>query len=430
MTKLVLSDGSVRWVPKEYMERLPIFEKCHELLVQGEYRVKSDVSEKVVDVFLARLFGDMSPTLVTDGNIRALKGLCHELGYNGFDTDFTCHGDSSVEVQRIINGRIDDHEARLCELERKVAALVRHFGSLDHTKTARFISEQFEQVCRKFESHIGDVTVEIWRSIESLAPKSELDRAVADIENLKGNERKLVEDIARVDKQCSSVRQIQRQIEGFARKNELQFFGSEIESLKENERRLAEDIARLSKQCSSAPQSQMFSYQCPVRPFLPFCGIISHLRDVCHGNPHTAGEIEITASSTGRCGSAKCWNLVDYGWHSSWYTLDEANAYVQVDFKKRKVRVTGYSLKYGKLGNCGYPRHWVLQARNDESPWTTIDQRQNNDDLDGDYKVATYTCNSPSDQFYQYVRLCQTDPNNKNKNYLLLSEIEFFGQLT
>ena len=56
MTKLVLSDGSVRWVPKEYMERLPIFEKCHELLVQGEYRVKSEVSEKVVDVFLARLF--------------------------------------------------------------------------------------------------------------------------------------------------------------------------------------------------------------------------------------------------------------------------------------------------------------------------------------------------------------------------------------
>ena len=297
MTKLVLSDGSVRWVPKEYMERLPIFEKCHELLVQGEYRVKSDVSEKVVDVFLARLFGDMSPTLVTDGNIRALKGLCHELGYNGFDTDFNCHGDSSVEVQSIINGRIDDHEARLCELERKVAALVRHFGSLDHTKTARFISEQFEQVCRKFESHIGDVTVEIWRSIESLAPKSELDRAVADIENLKGNERKLVEDIARVDKQCSSVPQIQRQIEGFARKNELQFFGSEIESLKESERRLAEDIARLSKQCSSAPQSQMFSYECPVSHGM-FCGIISHLRDVCHGNPHTACVIEITASST------------------------------------------------------------------------------------------------------------------------------------
>ena len=412
MTKLVLSDGSVRWVPKEYMERLPVFKECHKLLVHGEYRIRSDVSEKVVDVFLARLFGDMSPALVTDGNIRALKSLCHELGYSGFDTDFNCHGDSSVEVQSVISGRIEDHEVRLCELERKVAALVRHFGSLDSTATARFISEQLEHVSKRFEVHIGDVAADIWRGIESLAPKGELQQAVAAIKNLKESERKLAEDIARVDRQCSSVPQIQRQIEGMARKNEVERIASISRKLRESQQKAAS-----------------FSYQCPVSHG-KFCGIISHLRDVCHSNPHTAGEIEITASSTGMCGDAKCWNLVDYGWHAYWFTCDEANAYVQFDFKKRKVRVTGYSLRYGRLGGCGYPRHWILKASNDCSAWTTIDRRDNNDDLNGDYKVATYTCNSPSDQFYQYVRLCQTARNSKDKNFLLLSEIEFFGQLT
>lgn len=162
----------------------------------------------------------------------------------------------------------------------------------------------------------------------------------------------------------------------------------------------------------------------PVSPG-SFSGIIAHLRDVCGGNPHLKGLISITASSDDW---NQCYQLVDYGWHSYWYTQDEPNAYVQIDFLAKKVCVSGYSLRYGELGNCGFPLEWVLEVSDDASSWTVIDT-QNNRDLDGNYVAATYTCNAAVTTFHQYVRLRQTAKNSRNNDFLLLSEIELFGKL-
>ena len=156
-----------------------------------------------------------------------------------------------------------------------------------------------------------------------------------------------------------------------------------------------------------------------------FNGIVQHLRDECGGNPHEKGVISITASGNTR---NQCHRLVDYGWNDFWYTNDQPNSWVQFDFKSRRVCLSHYSLK-----SDGNSHHhllsWALEVSDDGSTWEAVDER-NTQDLNGNYIVKTYECSKRSDRFVRFVRLRQTGKNSNNGDNLLLSEIEFFGNLT
>ena len=64
----------------------------------------------------------------------------------------------------------------------------------------------------------------------------------------------------------------------------------------------------------------------------------------------------------------------------------------------------------------------------DGSTWEAVDER-NTQDLNGKYVVKTYECSTRSDRFVRFVRLRQTGKNSFGNDYLMLSEIEFFGNL-
>ena len=156
-----------------------------------------------------------------------------------------------------------------------------------------------------------------------------------------------------------------------------------------------------------------------------FSGILQHLRTECGGNPHHSDVISITASSNNW---NHCYQLVDYGWNNWWNSKNEPNSFVQFDFKSSLVSITGYTLKSdGYSGN--HLVSWVLEVSDDGSTWDAIDERTNTQDLNGNYIVKTYDCNKRSDRFTRYVRLRQTGWNSNGSNYLMLSEIEFFGKL-
>ena len=154
----------------------------------------------------------------------------------------------------------------------------------------------------------------------------------------------------------------------------------------------------------------------------PFNGIIAHLNQQAGGNVHQKGVVNITSSSDNH---NKCYNLVDYGWNSYWFSNNSPNSWVMFDFKEKKVSLSSYSLKSD--GN-GYHHllQWKLEGSNDGSSWTCLDSR-NTQDLNRNYRVKNYSTNNHDS--YRYIRITMTGKNSGSYDYFRLSQIEFFGTL-
>ena len=157
----------------------------------------------------------------------------------------------------------------------------------------------------------------------------------------------------------------------------------------------------------------------------PFDGIMAQLTRDCGGNPHQRGIISITASSSA-CN--ECFMVVNRDWKDEWLSHNQANSYLQFDFKSMRVSITGYTLKSGAIGYCLLS--WVLEVSDDgtEDSWVIID-KQSIANPNRAYDVQRYTCSDPVDKLYRFVRLRQTGKNSKSAYNLILSEIEFFGKL-
>ena len=187
-------------------------------------------------------------------------------------------------------------------------------------------------------------------------------------------------------------------------------------------RRLIRPIGESEKASAKAMRKNAVEYP---RTAGAFQGVIAHLNSECGRNAHKAGAIELSSSGDDW---NHCYQLIDYGWHSYFYTRDQPGAYVQIDFRNYRVECTGYSLRYGELGNCGYPIEWAFEASDNGNDWVPVDER-NCHDLNGDYVVATYDCNQADGKFHRYFRMRLTGENSRHKHFLLLSEIEVFGFL-
>jgi hypothetical protein len=97
---------------------------------------------------------------------------------------------------------------------------------------------------------------------------------------------------------------------------------------------------RLSVQPSSNLASRYCSYagsgtgRFPFVLSRPFDGIISNLTRKCGGNVHTRGLIAVTASTSA---FRHCHEVADYNWTSWLSSADEADAWIQFDFKNQDL---------------------------------------------------------------------------------------------
>ena len=157
----------------------------------------------------------------------------------------------------------------------------------------------------------------------------------------------------------------------------------------------------------------------------PLKGIFSHLREKCGGNPHSEGVIEVTASSTSW---KECYNVLDYGWNNYWETNDVPNSWIQFDMKDSRVSLASYTIKTKSAGPGGiHLKQWKIEGSNDCSNWTQLDA-DDTDALNGSWRTKHFECSQRTNEFFRYIRLTQTGKNWRNDDYLLLSEIEFFGR--
>lgn len=104
---------------------------------------------------------------------------------------------------------------------------------------------------------------------------------------------------------------------------------------------------------------------------------------------------------------------------SSWFSVDFG--------PHRRVSPAHYSLRHGGNYRADALRTWELQASTDGGQWRTINRQINITALNGPFAAATFAVQG-SDA-YRLFRVVQTGHNGSNRNFLVLSGIEFYGQL-
>ena len=97
---------------------------------------------------------------------------------------------------------------------------------------------------------------------------------------------------------------------------------------------------------------------------------------------------------------------------------------------KMKVQMNGYSLQTYKYGGPGWNhlKTWAIEGRNEESDWTIIDKRPDNNDLNGRYYRHYYSIPEITKP-YQYIRIRSLGLGHMNRHYLPLSHLEIYGSI-
>jgi hypothetical protein len=129
---------------------------------------------------------------------------------------------------------------------------------------------------------------------------------------------------------------------------------------------------RLFVKPSLLPCSRFAWKRCEFDSARPLDGVIALFTRECGGNVHTNGIISITASSS--CAN-QCHRVADCDWTGYWASSNEANSWIQFDFKARRISVTGYSIKSDTNGGS-HLLNWSISGSDDCQSWTMLDQRK------------------------------------------------------
>jgi hypothetical protein len=177
---------------------------------------------------------------------------------------------------------------------------------------------------------------------------------------------------------------------------------------------------RLTSPRFSGNQGKIFDY---VEEH-PFEGIIHAMSAECGGNVHKKSVVAITASGTTR---GQAFRVANHGWDGYWESTDAPNSWICFDFREQGAALSHYTLKsHGSTGH--WFLMWAIEGSNDGSNWTVLDER-NTQHLNDMNIVKTYECSKNCSEFFRFIRMRQTGRNSSNTDFLILTNIEFFGRM-
>ena len=156
-------------------------------------------------------------------------------------------------------------------------------------------------------------------------------------------------------------------------------------------------------------------------------GIFAHFNRLCKGNSHIKGILAVTASSNGDS-VIPVHKLIEYSRdrQDTWFSCNLKNSWIKFDFKSRCVSLTSYVLRGARAQGTNM-RYWVVSGSNDDVHWDQIDEQRQNNQLTGNFKSARFICSTSNP--YRYIRIMQTDVNDKYNYTLALSGAELLGYI-
>lgn len=153
-----------------------------------------------------------------------------------------------------------------------------------------------------------------------------------------------------------------------------------------------------------------------------FQGIINYIQT--HGNINN--DINITSSqlfSNEQSDSPR--HAIMYNDNSKYFeTKNVENAFICFDFKDKRIVPLNYTIKTAS-NNSIRPRHWVIEASDDNVNWAIIDRQDNCEYMNGYNRIKTFSINNSQNVKYRNIRMRQTAPNWYDNN----RSIEFYGYL-
>lgn len=111
---------------------------------------------------------------------------------------------------------------------------------------------------------------------------------------------------------------------------------------------------------------------------------------------------------------------------SPWISQPETTPIFYFDFGPRRIDPNYYTIRGRSDSNDNHLRNWVLEGTNDGVTWDTLDTRVN-DTQQGLGTWGQYSCTSS--QAYASLRLKMNGVNSSGGGYLIVDEIEFYGDL-
>lgn len=161
----------------------------------------------------------------------------------------------------------------------------------------------------------------------------------------------------------------------------------------------------------------------------PLDGVIAQLSRDCGGNVHDKEIVEVTGSGVGMTGYESK-RAADLSSNSRYYSSEILGSWICYDFKERSICPQSYTVRsYGTgPGGC-HPKSWVFEGSHDKKTWTLLDRRCNNSDLNDSRVTHNFAVESPSREFFRFIRLRLTGENHSGGASLRITALEVFGVL-
>jgi hypothetical protein len=159
-------------------------------------------------------------------------------------------------------------------------------------------------------------------------------------------------------------------------------------------------------------------------------GLFSHMNAECEGNCALAGMVMISGNSVDHDRDAEIHEVVNFEWTKCWASENVPNSWIQFDFGNRKVMATCYAIKtYPCRAGYSHLKSWIVEGCDAGSQeWTEMDIRTDTNELNGKSKIVVFQCQNVVE--CQIIRLRQTGPNHYGDDYLMLTNIEFLGDIS
>lgn len=156
-------------------------------------------------------------------------------------------------------------------------------------------------------------------------------------------------------------------------------------------------------------------------------GLFSQWTDLIRGNMIKKHNVRITSNSNHIMRAAH--HIFEKNWDDCALSSGKKNQYIQLDFKKRKVALTQYSLRTGPFPlNINHLKSWTLSASNDGTNFVDLDVQKDSKALNKYLsEFISEKINLPDKDGYRYYRITQTGKNWSGKLRFGLNHIEFFG---
>jgi hypothetical protein len=154
-------------------------------------------------------------------------------------------------------------------------------------------------------------------------------------------------------------------------------------------------------------------------------GIISYLSNKHGGNVHTKPIVKITSKST--CGPKhEPQNVADLISAKFFKSKTKPGQWIRWKFRVTPVCLTGYRL------SARFLQSWVLEGSQDKKHWTELDRQKGNQVFKSEKpQTASFTISNRSK--CRFIRLTQIDknhaPKSEDRNRLILSSVEFIGEI-